>query len=277
MDKNIRDLPADICRLLEAGSLTEDGIKEFAQSVEALLLARFTKSREPATLRMSNLGEPCEKKLWYKINTPDDGEPLAGQTLLKFLYGDLVGLLIPFLAKEAGYRVEGQEDELSLEGIKGHRDVVINGMLADVKTTSGYGHQKFENHKLEEDDPFGYLVQLGSYLKASASDPIVTNKTQAAFIAINKENGAIVVDQYEFKESNVDIPAKKAMLAEVHAPSRSFADVPDGASGNRKLSTNCSYCQFKDKCWPNLRKFAYSGGPRFLTKVVRLPDVSEIR
>ena len=55
-----------------------------------------------------------------------------------------------------------------------------------------------------------------------------------------------------------------------------YEDVPDGKSGNRKLAIGCSYCQFRDKCYPNLRTFAYSNGPKYLTKVVKEPFVAEV-
>ena len=58
-------------------------------------------------------------------------------------------------------------------------------------------------------------------------------------------------------------------------PERCYPDIPDGKSGNMKLSVPCSYCSFKEHCWPELRTFIYSNGPRYLTKVVRTPDVYE--
>ena len=56
-------------------------------------------------------------------------------------------------------------------------------------------------------------------------------------------------------------------------PNRAFSDVPDGKSGNMKLGTQCSYCEFKKVCWPDLKTYIYSSGPRYLTKVVREPKV----
>jgi len=47
-------------------------------------------------------------------------------------------------------------------------------------------------------------------------------------------------------------------------------------SPNMKLPMMCSYCDFKKTCWPNLRSFAYSGGPVHLVDVVNEPDVPEI-
>ncbi len=48
-----------------------------------------------------------------------------------------------------------------------------------------------------------------------------------------------------------------------------------------KLSVGCSYCAYKNDCWSDandghgLRKFIYSKGPRWLTKVVSEPNVPE--
>jgi len=37
----------------------------------------------------------------------------------------------------------------------------------------------------------------------------------------------------------------------------------------------CSYCQYKEHCYPNLRTFAYAYGPKYLVDVVKLPRVEE--
>ena len=55
-----------------------------------------------------------------------------------------------------------------------------------------------------------------------------------------------------------------------------YEAVPDGKSGNMKLSVGCSYCQFKEHCYPDLRTFAYANGPKFLVTVVNEPRVQEI-
>ena len=58
--------------------------------------------------------------------------------------------------------------------------------------------------------------------------------------------------------------------------------IEDGKSGNRKLAIGCVYCKFKEKCWSEsnegkgLRVFKYSNGNRYLTQVVKTPDVQEI-
>jgi hypothetical protein len=52
--------------------------------------------------------------------------------------------------------------------------------------------------------------------------------------------------------------------------------VPDGKSGNIKLGIKCSYCQYKKHCYPEVRKFAYSYGPKFLINVEYEPNVQEV-
>ena len=61
-------------------------------------------------------------------------------------------------------------------------------------------------------------------------------------------------------------------------PDRGFDPVPQSTknpNGNEKLSSACSYCDFKKECYPGLRKFIYSDRPVFLTKVVKKPMVYE--
>lgn len=226
---------------------------------------------------MSNLGTPCDRKLWYTVNQPSAGERLGGPVLLKFLYGDIIERLILGLAKIAGHTVEGEQDELDIGGVKGHRDAVIDGELIDVKSATTHSFNKFKEHKLKTDDPFGYLTQIGAYLHASQTDPKVTQKDRASFIAVDKQLGHICLDTYSKSDTDYDklVSDKQSMVRSVSPPARGFSDVAEGKSGNRKLGTECSYCPFKSTCWPGLRTFNYSSGPSFLTVVAREPNVGE--
>lgn len=278
---NLKDLPSDVYRVLEENKFTEASVQNLSDKLRTVLLYRLGQEQADPTLRMSNMGQPCERKLYYDIHNADQREPLNGQTLLKFLYGAIVEELVLWLASEAGHSVQGEQDELTIAGVKGHRDAVVDGVVCDVKTASGRGMEKFEKHLLEHDDPFGYLGQLGGYLAASQDDPLVTVKQEAAFIAVNKENGEIVVDTYKFdtdpEKWAQTVEAKRNILAKDKPPVRGFNPIPDGASGNMKLGVNCRYCSHKHNCWPGLRTFAYSNGPAFLTKVIKEPKVPEIK
>ena len=136
---------------------------------------------------------------------------------------------------------------------------------------------KFRDNGLIDNDPFGYLSQLSSYVAAAKDDPLVTNKTHGVFVAVDKQFGHVEVDVYDLSLYVVgkveEVEAKKTMVKQPDPPTRAFEPVPDGASGNMKLGTNCSYCEFKKVCFPELKTYIYSNGPRFLTKVVREPKV----
>lgn len=226
---------------------------------------------------MSNLGTPCDRKLWYSVNQPGLAEPLPGYTSFKFLYGDILERVLLALAKLAGHTVEGEQTELEIGGVKGHRDAVVDGRLIDVKTATTHSFSKFRDHRLRSDDPFGYLTQIGAYLHASQSDDTVKDKGKTSFIAIDKQLGHICIDTYEKDSTDYEqlVVSKQAMVSMDTPPDRGFGDVPEGKSGNRKLCTECSYCPFKSTCWPGLRTFTYSNGPTFLTKVEREPKVEE--
>jgi hypothetical protein len=229
---------------------------------------------------MSNLGETCTRKLWYDLHSDHQGETLSGQTLLKFFYGDLLEALLLQLAIASGHTVEGCQDELVYMGVKGHRDAVIDGVLVDVKSASGRAFDKFKRNGLREDDPFGYLRQLTSYLAASQDDPLVVDKSGAAFLVINKESGAVCLDYYNLQDELATHEAwvsERIKLADnPFGPVRTMQDEEEGKSGNRKLGVKCSYCPYKNHCWPNLRKFLYAKGPVWLTETVVEPKVTEV-
>lgn len=274
--KTINTLVKDVYTTLDQGKIDPSLIDEFTSNLGDLLKSRFSGVVEKPSLRMSNFGKP-NRQLWYSINQPELGEPFRPEVRLKFLYGDIIEQLMLLLIKASGHTVTGTQGEVNINGLKGHRDAIVDGVLVDVKSASSYAFDKFAYGKLKNDDAFGYIDQLSLYLTASQDD--VDIKKQAAFIAVNKENGKIVVDTHtlENKDYNKELTAKRGMLAEPNPPNRCYDDVEDGKSGNRKLGVNCSYCAFKHTCWPGLRTFISKGeAPKYLTKVMREPNMAEL-
>jgi hypothetical protein len=257
---------------------SEENIQTFAHAVASIMESRLQEQQE-SYLRPSNIGQPCERKLWYTINTPSEAEPMPRKARFKFLYGDLIEALVLFLAAEAGHKVEGCQTPVSISGVKGQRDAIIDGVLVDVKSANTRSFEKFEKHTLAPgDDPFGYLDQLDFYREASKDDPQLVVKDKAAFLAVDKELGSMVLDIHGAKgiDWEARISEKREMLRLPEPPGRCFEDKPEGKSGNRKLGVPCTYCPFKKKCWPGLRTFLYSNGPMYLTKVVREPKVTDV-
>lgn len=279
---NIKTLVEDINAVLKGKGGWDAAVNEaFMKAMGETATRRLLPSEEPRkkSLRMSNIGQPCKRKLWYYVNLPGTVEPdLTPSTMLKFFYGDIIETLVLSLAKAAGHDVQGEQDEISVEGVKGHRDCVIDGMVVDVKSASSMSFEKFKYNRLKTEDPFGYIGQLTGYLAAAQDDPLVTNKNEAAFLAIDKQHGHIVLDVYDLRDEVEDFPKEvsvtKAVVNATIVPPRAFEDVPEGKSGNMKLCAACSYCDYKDLCWPGLKQYFYARGPVWLTKVVKEPRVS---
>lgn len=274
--KTLDTLVKDIYGLFEEHhEVSSDHVKGFADTLANIIHSRMNEVQGLGRLRPSNLGQPCDRKLWYTVNTPEKAEPLSPKVRFKFLYGDILEALVLFLAKEAGHDVTGEQDKVEIEGIVGSRDAVIDGVLVDVKSANSRSYSKFRDNTIKKDDPFGYITQLMFYLEASDD---VRRRDMAAFLAVDKELGNLCItkvpnEQIDFQKL---IEQKRGAVSSSSPPSRGYEDKPDGKSGNRQLDTACKYCPFKQECWPELRTFIYSNGPRFLTKVVRTPDVPEV-
>ncbi len=247
----------------------------FASNLAKRISERIGEERGPPTLRLSNLGTKCERQLWYRINAAASAQPFPPEARFKFLFGDVIEELVLWLAKQAGHEVVGEQDAVELHGVTGHRDAVVDGTLVDVKSASSYSFAKFKDGLEPAGDSFGYLTQLDGYLHASTDLPV---KDVAAFIAVDKTLGKICVDKHKKSSVNYSkvVQQKKEMLAKPEPPPRGFEPEPFGKSGNMKLGVNCSYCEHKFHCHKNLRAYAYSTGPVYLTKVVREPDVPQI-
>ena len=277
----LADLVSDIYSVLTDGrEVTDAQAAEFGSGLAAIIQARLMEPLGPPrefTLRMSNIGKGG-RQLWYDKRFGNE-EELKGSTLLKFVYGDLIEYLLLFLVSLSGHRVTALQDEVTLKNVKGHVDSDIDGTTVDIKSASTHAFRKFATGTLEDDDPFGYIEQIAGYAKARGTD--------GAFLAMDKQNGTLAylpfskekLDAFRVEE-RIDYITK--VVASDEIPERCYPDEEEGKSGNRALGVNCSYCSHKGRCWADangglgLRTFLYSGGPKFLTKVVREPNVKEV-
>ena len=235
------------------------------------------KPRERRNLRLSAIGKPA-RQLWYDKNDTKEVEPLASNVRIKFLYGHLLEDLLILLSRIAGHEVTELQKEVSVNGIKGHQDCMIDGVLVDCKSASGRSFEKFSNNKLHTDDPFGYIAQISAYAEAN-------NVDEAAFLVIDKQHGNICltnVHSLEMINAKERIDYLKGVMDKNTPPAKCYSDVPDGISGNHKLAIGCLYCSHKRTCWSDanqgqgLRAFNYAKGLRFLTKVGKVPNVEEV-
>lgn len=278
----ITTLVDDIYSVLDKGVDSEklhEALSESLPSLEAELKQRLSPDEiKSQDIRMSNAGQKCLRKLWYSKHQPDKAEPLLPNVRMTFLYGAVIEWVALLLTRLAGHKVTGEQTELEISGVKGHRDAIIDGHLVDIKSANSRSFDKFKRNAVKDDDPFGYMDQLNCYHQASSGE--LEDRQHASFLAVDKERGHIILDTYHMdtdRDFSKELTAKKEVIDDPDTiPDRGYDSVPFQKSGNTKLSVACSYCQFRKHCWPELRTFLYSSGPVHLVDVKVEPNVPEV-
>ena len=277
--KKLENLVTDIYSALspltegKALEVSDEDIDNFGEAIKDVVKHWATpKARDNNTLRMSNIGKPS-RQLWYDLKYKREESSFEDSHLpIKFLYGHLLEEVLLFLVKMSGHKVEDEQKEVEVKGVKGHIDCKIDGEVIDIKTASGFAFNKFRNGTLREDDPFGYMAQLAGYEEAEGT-------TNGGFLVINKESGELTLYQPE----ELDKPYASKVIEDIkeslnnnEPPEFCYEPIPEGKSGNMKLPKNCVYCNHKFRCYPELRVFKYSKGLVYFTEIVNEPKVEEV-
>jgi len=272
--KTIDTLVADMYSVVSGGIPNATSNSNVSVSYDKWFTPRGNE-RDDKVLYFSEVGTPCPRQLWYKYNAPEIATKPDGNLLLKFFYGDILEELVLNVAESAGHTVEGKQERVLYEVgggwyVRGRIDAVIDGVVVDVKSVTKYSEEKFKGGLV--DDPFGYYQQLNGYAAA-------LNNDTAGFVTIQKELGhinyyPIQVDRGFFaQQADFAVETVTSNIAEIP---RLEAVPQSKTSKNKKLCTSCSYCSFKNECWPEMRTFLYSHGPEFLVDVVDVPRVMEV-
>jgi hypothetical protein len=284
--KQVDTLVSDIYKLMETKEIP-DGVdldaacEAFGRDMANVLREQLSPRADNRKLRLSAIGKP-DRKI-YNSYHGIVGEPLRGPTYIKFLYGHIVEGMLLALTRISGHTVTDEQKVCHVEGVRGHMDGRIDGVLMDVKSCSSFGFKKFQNNKLHEDDAFGYIAQIKSYAYSEGD-------TTYGWLAMDKQNGTLAWLQYDEENMTDGTPYKEAVdwdvaqrvrdlkkMVEGSIPSKCYEDMPDGKSGNRKLAMGCSYCDFKYHCWEGLQTYYYANGPRYLTHVDKEPRVAGVK
>lgn len=273
--KDIKNLIKDIYgEVGNKGWFTKAIAEDFSGEVGRKLVEATGREHKVPTLRLSEMGIKCPSHLWHSIHSPSLRQPVQPYTQIKFTYGHILEAYVISMAKAAGHEVVGEQDELTVDGVVGHRDCVIDGCIVDVKSANSRSFQKFRDGSIRNNDSFGYLDQLDGYLVGSQDDPLVTNKSVGYLLAINQELGHLALYEHHCREESIRqrIRDYRRIVSLDRPPNCTCEEVPDGTSGNYKLGVVASYNAYKFACKPHVRCFLYSEGPRYLTKVVRRPQ-----
>ena len=134
MTKNINTLVDDIYEVLRNGvsfddipTTNKEHMREFCADLGELMYAALdsSKRKRDKGLRLSGVGRPvCQ--LWYDAHTEEE-EELDGPTRFKFIYGDIIELLMVLLIKLSDHDVSNEQLGVIVEGVKGHIDLTRSG------------------------------------------------------------------------------------------------------------------------------------------------------
>lgn len=274
--KSISTLVKDIYEVVaQEGWFNPARLADFSHALSVSL----NQTRGIPQLRLSKLGEQCPSQLWHSVHSVGMEEPVEPWARIKFTYGYITEALVLELAKAAGHTVTGEQDELVLDGIKGHRDCVIDGCVVDIKSINSLGFQKVKAGLVATDIFLrDYLDQLDGYVVASAEDPLVQVKDKGYILFIDKVLGHLKLYEHKIRPDYIRsrISEYKTIVSASSPPHCNCGTVAEGKSGNIKLDLKASYNPYKYCCNPGVRKFLYANGLVYLTKVNRLPDVTEV-
>lgn len=261
--------------LSEGKSIDELLLKEAATRTVTAFRRQLMEDREtaPGVIRMSAAGH-CQRRQWYNYKG-FKGEPLQARTHMVFLHGDMLEVALSVLGRLAGWNLLGKpdgEDEIQLDGVKGHPDDLLqyeeDMILVEYKSMSDYGFKKFEEEGI--DDLFGYQSQASAYCEA-------LNVDQYILCAVCKSTGKIADRVYEKCVQKVARTRERweTIKRSEEAPAREHEPEPElvynrstksyDQTGRMKLGVFCSYCGHREQCFPGLQMEIKSGKPIFLT------------
>jgi len=241
------------------GKMSEEILDRFAERCKETMRLQFNESLKDFKVSMSSVGKPlCQQQMAKKEEKRERPKP---SLKMKMAYGYLVENLVMAVLEAADINIESVQEKVKykLNGttIEGTLDVVIDGKVYDIKSTSTYAYKwKFSKEdgfkRMLADDPFGYIPQ-GYLYGAGAGKPF------GGWIAMNKETGGITVCETprngkEFREAAIANAEKNARALENDEPfKRCFKPAPElyrkKHTGDYVLHVNCSYCQYKQPCW----------------------------
>lgn len=277
------------------------------------IVDRFLKERQAPQefrIRPSILGTP-DRKLWFMAKTEgmDKGgvsqsSKAATYRPITFLFGSLTEALVLLLVKLAGHEVKDFQKEVTLGGVTGSLDARIDGVLTDVKSASPYSFTKFKTGEFlmpnPEVDPFGYKDQISFYVNADgearneneqrewAEGRVSSGASNASgsFLVMDKSSGELtmcLVDSDTGLKTKGEVEkriehVKKVIEKDTPPAELCYEPIPFGKGGNMEINRLCAMCPFKVKggCFPNLRAFKYANGVKYLSHVVKEPDVPEV-
>ena len=228
-----------------------------AKDVRESLDRQFSGGKREFKLRMSNIGrKKCQ--LWFDKNEPENKIAESPFFIINMILGDIVEAVFKGLLRASDVKF-GDSEQVTLQieddKIDGTYDLVINGKVDDVKSSSPWSYEnKFKDFEtLQGKDSFGYVSQLVGYAKAKGV-PVggwwVVNKANGNFKYVSAHGVDVDSELKKIKET-IDYINNNEPFERCYEPvEETYYGKP---SGNLKLGIECSLCSYREKCWDDLK------------------------
>ena len=244
--------------MLGKASMNKATINRVAKDVKDALGRQFSgRGKKDFKLRMSNIGrKKCQ--LWFDKNEPENKIAESPFFIINMILGDIVEAVFKGLLRASDVKF-GDSEQVTLQieddKIDGTYDLVINGKVDDVKSSSPWSYEnKFKDlETLQGKDSFGYVSQLVGYAKAKGV-PVggwwVVNKANGNFKYVSA-NGVDVDSELKKIKETIDYINNDEPFERCYEPvEETYYGKP---SGNLKLGIECSLCSYREKCWDDLK------------------------
>jgi len=254
--------------------ISEDTIQQIGTDIMDALRRQFGE-RKPREfrLRMSNVGRPtCQ--LWFEKHKPETAQPKSNNFVMNMMLGDIVEAVFKGLLTEAGVEYgDAEKVVLKLDDgteINGTYDIVVDGTVDDIKSASDWSYRnKFDSYSsLAAGDSFGYIGQLAGYAKA-------TGKRAGGWWVVNKGNGRFKYVPADGIDTDKEVDKIQATVKTVEKDEFVRCFEPEQETfrkvltGNKVLNKHCTFCDFRNTCWPNLQEHPQAKSKAKFPKMVQ--------
>jgi len=268
--------------MLGKSSIDDSILDTVAADIKDALSRQLSGDKKEFRLRMSNLGRKrCQ--LWFEKNDPESKLPNSPFFIINMMLGDIVEAVFKGLLRASKVEFEDSKKvvlKTKNRDIEGSYDLVLNGKVDDVKSTSPWAYEnKFVDFEtLSSKDSFGYVSQLVGYAKARGV-PVggwwVVNKANGNFKYISASNVDVDTEMQKIEDTISYIDNDEPFERCYEPIEETYYGKP---SGNLKLGIECSLCNYREKCWDNLQvlpsKVSRSSNPP-LINYIKIADAKD--
>ena len=210
-------------------------IEQFMEECGSALYNHYKEEKDKRKIRISSIGQ-CERMQWYKAHDYEEEQP-GDKLWITFMQGHLMEALLKAVIKISGHKVKDEQLKLSVAGVQGSCDAVVDNELVDFKTASNWSFDKFKDDEIKNDS-FGYLEQISAYAHA-------LGKKKAHFIVLNKNTGECKLTSVNtIKNIEDHVIYVKDIISKSTPPDHPVWSV----NANGELDMRCSFCGFKYEC-----------------------------